>query len=141
MPPIIKKFFTFAAVGLCGTAIQYVVLWLGVESFAIKAAIASGIGYALGSIANYLLNYFVTFKSQHSQKSHREAATKFYVITSIGWCINTGLMVLLVGHWHWGYWVAQLLTTAIGLVWNFSGSHWWAFRQSKLIQADAAPVK
>lgn len=137
MSPIIKKFLTFAAVGLCGTAIQYAVLWFGVEILAIKAALASGIGYALGSVANYLLNYFVTFKSQH--KSHREAATKFYVITGIGWCINTALMALLVEHWHWGYWVAQLFTTAVGLIWNFSGSHWWAFRQSKIIQSISAP--
>nr|WP_314902317.1 GtrA family protein [uncultured Deefgea sp.] len=141
MPPIIKKFLTFAAVGLCGTAIQYMVLWLGVEFFAIKAAIASGLGYALGSVANYLLNYFVTFKSQHNQKSHRDAATKFYVISGIGWCINTALMALFVGYWHWGYWFAQLLTTAIGLIWNFSGSHWWAFRHATVKAVDTSSAQ
>ncbi|MBM5574775.1 GtrA family protein [Deefgea sp. CFH1-16] len=125
----VKKFFIFAAVGVCGTAIQYLVLWLGVELLALKAAVASGIGYALGSVANYLLNYFLTFK-QHGQP-HREAISKFYTITGIGWCINTGLMALLVGHWLWGYWPAQLLATAVGLLWNFSGSHWWAFRQKQ----------
>ena len=130
MKLIAKRFAMFAAVGVCGTGIQYLVLWLGVEFFAIKAAIASGIGYALGSVANYLLNFFITFKSQSNQQSHRSAAAKFYTITGIGWCINTALMALFVGHWHWGYWLAQLLTTAIGLVWNFSGNHWWVFRHS-----------
>jgi putative flippase GtrA len=109
---------------------------LGVEFWAMKAAVASGIGYALGSVANYLLNFFVTFKSHETQQSHRAAAAKFYTITGIGWCINTGLMLLFVGYWHWGYWVAQLLTTAIGLVWNFSGSHWWAFRHATVKVVD-----
>jgi putative flippase GtrA len=128
MPKILKQFLTFAAVGLCGTGIQYLVLWLGVEFLSMKAALASGIGYLLGSVANYLLNYFFTFKDQHGQKSHREAAAKFYTIAGLGWLLNTGLMLLFVDMLAWAYWPAQLLTTAIGLVWNFAGSRWWAFR-------------
>ncbi|QLG89692.1 GtrA family protein [Chitinibacter bivalviorum] len=139
MPHLLKQFLTFAAVGLCGTAIQYVLLWFGVEHLGMKAAIASGVGYALGSVANYLLNYFFTFKAQHGQKSHREAAAKYYTITGIGWGINTGLMALLVGQLHIHYWPAQIVTTGIGLIWNFAGSRWWAFRHpSASEQASSA---
>lgn len=120
-----RQFFHFAAVGLCGTAVQYLTLWGGVEYVGAPAAAASGCGYLLGSVVNYFLNYFLTFKSE---KSHTETAVKYYTVLGIGWCINTSLMTLLVHRWGWQYFVAQVLTTGIGFIWNFSGSRFWAFK-------------
>lgn len=128
MNAFLKQFFIFAAVGLCGTLIQYSVLFLGVELLAVNASISSGVGYMLGSIVNYLLNYFYTFKKTHGNKTHREAIGKYYLITGVGFFLNLGLMLLLTEYFKILYWFAQLLTTAIGLVWNFSGSRWWVFR-------------
>jgi putative flippase GtrA len=123
-----RQFFRFAAVGASGTVVQYSVLWAGVELAGVGAAAASGLGYALGSVVNYFLNYFFTFQSD---KSHGEAATKYFTLLGIGWCMNTGLMWLLVHGLAWNYWLAQILATAIGLAWNFAGSRWWAFKPAK----------
>lgn len=122
---LLRQFIHFAAVGLTGTLVQYVSLWIGVEYFLISAPVASAIGYIFGSIVNYLLNYFFTFGSN---KSHKEAASKYFSVVGIGWCINVALMSFFVSYLNWYYWFAQLITTGIGLIWNFSGSKWWAFR-------------
>jgi putative flippase GtrA len=122
-----RQFIRFAAVGATGTLIQYGILWAGVEFLTVPAAFASGVGYAFGSISNYLLNYFFTFESG---KSHAETISKYYSVLGIGWCINTGIMGVLVHHWGWNYWFAQLLATGVGLVWNFIGSRWWAFKHA-----------
>lgn len=120
-----RQFMHFVLVGALGTGVQYIVLWLGVEHLGLAAATASGLGYILGSVVNYLLNYFFTFSCD---KSHLEAARKYYTVVGIGWLINTGLMALLVNELDWNYWLAQIVTTAIGLLWNFGGSRWWVFR-------------
>jgi putative flippase GtrA len=120
-----RQFVRFATVGATGTAVQYVVLWVGVERLGWPAAISSAAGYALGSIVNYLLNYFFTFGSG---KSHVEAAAKYYAVLAVGLCITAALMALLVGGFGWNYWAAQLLTTGVALLWHFAGSKWWAFR-------------
>ena len=122
-----RQFVRFAAVGATGTMIQYSVLWTGVRLLLLPAAAASGIGYLLGSVCNYCLNYAFTFRSR---KTHTEAASKYYSVLGVGWCINTSLMALLVHHWGFNYWLAQLSATAIGLVWDFSGSRWWVFKQA-----------
>lgn len=122
---LLRQFLRFAAVGLSGTLVQYLCLWLGVEFFGMAAALASAIGYILGSVVNYILNYFFTFSSA---VSHKKAASKYFTLLAVGWCINAALMALLVGHFGWYYWFAQLVTTGIGLLWNFSGSKWWAFK-------------
>jgi len=120
------QFMRFAAVGLSGTAVQYLTLWTGCDHFAVLSAqSASALGYMLGSVVNYVLNYFLTFGSS---KSHTEAATKYFSILAVGWTINYGLMGYLPAHLGWNHWVAQLLSTGVVLIWNFSGSKWWAFK-------------
>lgn len=121
---IFSQFVRFAAVGATGTTIQYAILWLGADILGLNAAASSGVGYIVGSVANYFLNYLVTFKSD---KSHTDAATKYFAVLGVGWCINTGAMWWLVQSLSWNHWVAQMVTTAIGLAWNFIGSRFWAF--------------
>jgi putative flippase GtrA len=123
---IFGQFVRFAAVGVTGTAIQYVILWLGADILGLNAAACSGVGYIAGSVANYFLNYLVTFKSD---KPHADAATKYFTVLGVGWCINTGAMWWLVQRFFWNHWVAQMVATAIGLAWNFIGSRFWAFNQ------------
>jgi len=118
----------FAAVGAVGTLVQYLVLWIGVDLLHLSAAISSGMGYILGSIVNYLLNYKFTFRSE---KSHRDTATKYYAILIVGWCINTGLMWLLADHLGLNYWLAQIFATGIAFLWNFTGSRLWAFKPAQ----------
>lgn len=130
MNPHLRQFIQFAAVGLSGTAVQYLtiqvaVMWqLSVFGKA-PAVIGSAVGYILGSVVNYILNYFLTFASD---KSHLEAASKYFTVLAIGWCLNYGLMSLMVEHWLWWHWYAQVITTGIGLCWNFGGSKLWAFK-------------
>jgi putative flippase GtrA len=120
-----RQFIQFAAVGAAGTTVQYVTLWAGVEILAAPAVISSAVGYVLGSVINYLLNYFFTFESG---QSHIRVASKYYTVLGVGWCINYALMKILVDHISLHYWFAQVFTTGVGLMWNFIGSKWWVFK-------------
>ncbi|MEP7156180.1 MAG: GtrA family protein [Betaproteobacteria bacterium] len=123
--PLTQQFLRFAAVGAIGTGVQYATLWAGTHWLGISAVYASAIGYALGSIFNYALNYFFTFDSK---KSHVEAAGKYYAVLAVGFSLNFVLMALFVNVLEWNYWIAQIITTGIGLMWNFLGSRFWAFK-------------
>jgi putative flippase GtrA len=120
-----RQFFQFAVVGASGTVIQYLTMWAGVSIFIISSVAASAIGYGLGSIVNYLLNYFYTFRSR---ESHIGAIARYFSVLGVGFCINVGLMHFLTSYFLWNYWLAQIFTTGIGLLWNFLGSRLWAFR-------------
>lgn len=120
------QFLRFTAVGVVTTAVQYLVLWSGVVLVAAPAAVASAIGYVLGVLLSYLLNYRFTFRSA---QLHRAAVQNYFAVFGMGWAINTALMALFVHHWGWSVWPSQVLATGVGLIWNFSGSRWWTFRQ------------
>ncbi|MBC3875708.1 GtrA family protein [Undibacterium flavidum] len=126
------QFLRFAAVGLSGTAVQYLSIQVAVMLQASvlqqsPAVTGSAIGYLLGSVVNYILNYFFTFGSG---KSHVEAASKYFSVLAIGWGINLGLMKLLVDQWGIWHWYAQVFTTGLVLCWNFAGSKLWAFKET-----------
>jgi putative flippase GtrA len=128
----LAQFLRFAAVGLSGTAVQYGTVYFSMAAgFGLlhksPEVTGSAIGYILGSVVNYILNYFFTFGSD---KSHVEAAAKYFTVLGIGWCLNLLLMSVLVEHWGWWVWYAQVVTTGIGLCWNFGGSKLWAFKET-----------
>lgn len=87
---------------------------------------ASVIGFTVGAFINYLLNYHFTFKSQ---KSHKEAMSKFFIVAVFGAVINTILMYIGVDILHLYYLLAQVLATGTVLLWNFVVNKFWTFGQ------------
>ncbi len=122
---MIKQIIRFLFTGGLATALQYTVLWVGVDYLACSAAMASGVGYLTGSLLSYVMNYFFTFKSN---RPHSYGISRFYLMVAIGWGINTGTMALLADSVKWNKWLAQILATALALIWNYMASRFWVFR-------------
>ena len=61
--PGLSQFGKFLLVGAFATALQYVVLALLVQTAGMDPVLASSIGYLLSALANYDLNYRLTFRS------------------------------------------------------------------------------
>jgi putative flippase GtrA len=115
----------FVLTGGIATLLQYVILWSGVEVLGLPAAVASGIGYLVGSLVSYFLSYYYTFESS---RSHVGAVSRFYIMVGIGWLINVLTVGVLADSLEWNKWLAQLIATAIALVWNFCFSRYWVFK-------------
>ncbi|MCY1350199.1 GtrA-like protein [compost metagenome] len=126
--PGLTRFIRFLGVGACATGAQYLVLWAGVSFYGMRASLASGAGYVLGALINYLLNYFYTFGSN---RSHTSALPRFYATALIGWCLNTGLMLLLADTLGLNKWLAQALATGLCLAWNFTAAKLWVYAPAR----------
>jgi putative flippase GtrA len=120
---VIDKFIVFSAVGVIGTLGHYSILYALVEYYGSNPVWASGWGALAGLIINYVLNYSLTFKSQ---RSHAKTFPKFALIASLGLCLNIALMVLLTQYLYYLY--AQVVTTAVILVWSFIANSYWTFQ-------------
>lgn len=121
----LKQFILFTAIGGIGTGGQYVTLVALVESGLLGAVPASVIGFAVGAVINYFLNYRFTF---NSNKSHKEAMTKFFIVAVFGALLNTALMYVGIHTLHWYYLLAQIIATGIVLLWNFAANKLWTFK-------------
>lgn len=124
LQPIAKRFARFTGVGAVGTAAHYLTLFILVDFFGANAVVASSAGYLIGAVTNYLLNYYFTFRSD---KPHGTTAVKFLVIAVAGFFLNAGIMWLFTEMVTLHYLLAQLLATALVLVWNFGANDRWTF--------------
>jgi len=121
---LINQFLCFSGVGIIGTLAHYFTLIGLVEIVSLKAVLASVIGFIVGAMVNYFLNYYITFKST---KSHHEAIIKFFTVALIGLILNTLIMALATEVFALYYLLAQVISTGLVLLWNFTGNRLWTF--------------
>ena len=122
---IARQFLSFATVGAFATATHYATLIAGV-SLGLDPVSASALGWTLGAVVNYSLNYRFTFRSR---LAHRQAAPRFALVAATGLVLNTLLMAFEVGPLGLHYLVAQTIATGTILCCNFVLSRTWAFRE------------
>ena len=126
-----KQFFIYAGIGAIGTAGHYATLILLVQVSHTNPVFASTIGFIVGALINYVLNYHITF---NSNKRHREALTKFFSIASLGAVINATIMTAGIDLFDIHYLIIQVAATCIVLVLNFTANKYWTFADKQSCQ-------
>ena len=121
---VISQFAVFAGVGALGTAGHYAVLVVLVQAANASPTYSSALGFVVGALINYSLNYRYTFRST---KSHQETLIKFMLVAIFGFFINTGIMYLGTELMQVNYLIVQIASTAIVLVTNFAFNKTWTF--------------
>ena len=118
------QFLMFAGLGVIGTLGHYTVLVVLVQFWAVDPVFASSLGFVVGAVINYILNYHFTFQSR---KRHSEALTKFLIVAIIGAGINGFIMYIGVENTRINYMIIQLFATLVVLLWNFIVNRLWTF--------------
>jgi len=120
-----NQFARFCLVGTAGTAAHYTAL-VAIVHLQGKPIFGSAVGFVLGALVNYVLNYHYTFESA---KPYPETLAKFFATACVGLVLNTLVMGLLIGLLDVHYFVSQLLATAGVVLWNFTVNLRWTFRR------------
>lgn len=124
MKALAWQFVRFGGVGLIGTSAHYLVLLILVEALAQTPVFASSCGAVAGALINYILNRRITFAST---RPHREALPRFLLVALAGLVLNAVFMAAQLGMGvH--YLLAQLVATALVLVFNFVANRLWTFK-------------
>lgn len=130
------QFLVFSAVGAVGTTAHYSVLILLHEFLAVSAVLASAVGFVIGGLVNYLLNYHVTFQSD---ASHGAAMLKFFLIAMVGFLLNIAAMWLMLQQFQMHYIGSQLVATGLVLAWGFAGNSLWTFSEARRQETEKRP--
>jgi putative flippase GtrA len=118
-----RSLLAFLCVGGASTAAHYLVMLLLMRA-GMPAVLASGIGFTLSALLNYLLNEQLTF---HSNEQRRVTAPRFAVVAVTGLLLNHLLLTALMRAGLPTI-AAQLLTTMGVIVWNYCIHGAWTFR-------------
>ena len=123
-----QQFLIFAGIGAIGTVAHYATLILLVQIAHTDPVLATTIGFAVGALINYILNYRITF---NSDKRHREALTKFLSVAVLGAITNGLIMSLGINTFDIHYLIMQVIATCIVLTLNFTANKYWAFAEDR----------
>jgi len=118
------QFFKYVLVALVSIAGQYLVFGALLSNFDLYPTLASALGYLFGSVINYALNYFFSFRSQHR---HAATIARFYGAVAFGFVINSSCMFLFTGLLDLPIWPSQVASSAITISLNFSVMKWLVF--------------
>ena len=124
-PGGLVRFIRFAAVGAVGTLAHYALLLVMVEAFGASPLAGATAGFVLGAIVNYALARLLVFDSD---RTHVEALPRFFAVATVGLVWTALLMKLFVDVLGLHYLVAQVITTALLLLWHYAGNAVWTFR-------------
>jgi putative flippase GtrA len=127
------QFFKYGAAGAIGTAAHYVVLIFLVESLDMQTVHATSVGFIVGSVINYHLNRRYTFRQARVASF---AYGRFLLIAIIGALINNLKVKWLLDNVAMHYLFAQLIATAVVLVWGFLANAMWTFRTVRDVKHD-----
>jgi putative flippase GtrA len=132
MKAIFWQFSRFFITGGLSALIQFSILIGLVEIVAVRPLVASTFGYLGGSLLNYFLNHYFTFKST---LLHRQALFRFSLNAIFGLALNFFTMHFLLT--HYAYLLSQILTSMVVLLWNFLIHRCWTFRSNKTLPHDS----
>ena len=119
-----QQFFIYAGIGAIGTTGHYATLVLLVQVIHFDPVFATTIGFIIGALINYVLNYRITF---NSKKRHNKTLIKFFSVAGLGAVINAAIMSAGIDMFDVHYLIIQVVATCIVLVLNFIANKYWTF--------------
>jgi putative flippase GtrA len=126
----LRKLTSFGLVGVIGTAAHYVTLVFLVEVIGVAPVGATSVGFAVGALVNYVLNYRFTFQSS---KPHLTAGSKFFLIALATGLLNAFLVRTGVDVLGFNYLLVQVVATLFVFLANFLLNNIWTFKESDAI--------
>jgi len=121
---IVAQLSHYLVASILGTASHYVIMLGLIQFYSANTIIASTCGAIIGAVVIYFLNYFVVFKSE---RLHRVALTRFFLVAFLGVILNGVILNILTSMYDRHYLVLQVLTTAVVFSCNFALNRGWTF--------------
>ncbi|MFC2058018.1 glycosyltransferase [Chloroflexota bacterium] len=126
----IVRFLKFCAVGVSGAGVNLGLLRLFVEVAGLQENLAVAISYQISILSNFALNEVWTFRDRRipGRKSVFVRATKFILVSEVGWGINMAVFALMFNVAGIYYIVAEVIAIAVAMMWNFISNVAWTWR-------------
>ncbi len=121
---LLSQFGRFFLVGGFSTALQYLILLALVQAGGVDPVVASSVGYVLSALANYDLNYRLTFRSR---VPYLGGMLRYALVMTTGLLLNGAIMAAGTKVLGIHYLVAQVAATIVVLFWNFYAHRRWTY--------------
>ena len=120
-----RSFVMYIVSGVASVATHYAFMIAVVELMAWRELFATSVGFMVGAITKYVMNYFLAFKSE---EPHGKAIPRFAVMLLSLFAANAGIFWALHDQYKLHYIVAQVITTGFLVPVGYVINRYWVFR-------------
>lgn len=113
----LKQFSRFLATGFLSVSIEFSMLLLLVEAYAMNYLVANFFAFIVTNLCNYFISrHWVFEKGKHEQ--HIELII-FFMTASIGLGINQAVLGSMVEYLSLDYRISKIAAVGLVIIWNF----------------------
>ena len=120
-----KQFLKYVIVGLLGTGLDFLILFLLVEHLHLFYLLAALISILIVFWISFSLNKYWTFSKKEG--NYFRQMLKYLLAHSVGIGINLAILTILVEIFGFWYILAKVIATTAVLAWNFLVTKKWVF--------------
>jgi putative flippase GtrA len=124
----IARFVTFCVVGTTSSAIDILLLFIGVEFLGLGLSTAATLSFVIASANAYAINRKITFGQE---RMRIVKYIQFLLVSTIGLLLTLVLLHILTAYLHMHYVWAKIVTVITVVFWNYFGNESWTFRRDK----------
>lgn len=115
----LQQLAKFVIVGFINTGINWVVYFICYHTLSLPVPVASALAFAISTVFNFWASTTWVFDTT-SKKTRRRLIIEFTVMNGISFlAFDEALLSFLTYQGQWNPMLAKVLTTAIGMVFNF----------------------
>ena len=118
MKKLIEQIVKFGIVGVICTVIDYAIMILLKEVFDAHYLLASGMGFTISVVVNYVLSMKYVFQGKKDRDKTKEFI-QYIFLSVIGLGLDQLTMGFLVGVLGMWYILAKVFATGVAMVYNF----------------------
>ena len=124
---LLIQIFRYTIVGGLAFVVDFGALYLFIEYGGLHYLVANALAFLLGLTTNYLLSISWVFNRRNLESRSGEFLI-FAIIGLVGLGINEAVMWVMTDHVGTHYMVSKVVSTGVGLVWNFGARKILLFR-------------
>lgn len=121
----LTKLIKFGAVGVCNTAVDFIIFWIASEWAGLSVYTAQILAYCTATLNSYLLNSSWTFGN--GRRYSLWQFIKFISVNLTSLCTSLLLLYLFNGIMNWDKMTAKVLIAFFTFAINYSGNRLWVF--------------
>ncbi len=125
---VIDEFLKFGLVGIMGTLVNLIVLYIFTEFVGVYYILSAIIAFLVAVTHNFILNKLWTFR----EKIHYLFAKKymqFFIVSIFALLVNLLFLYIFTEFLNIYYMVSQVLAIGISFIANFIGNKIWTFKK------------
>jgi putative flippase GtrA len=123
----LNEIIRFIGAGVMSNVVYFSSLGVLVAVFHEPLWLYAGVAYLLSTVANYLLHYTITFRSD---SQHSLAIKRYVPVQAIALAMNSWILYFLVSHLGLHYVFGQVVAIGATTTWSYLANRNWVFASS-----------